>query len=191
MKLLHIDSSIMSEKSVSRGLSADVVTHIKNANSDVSVTYYDLDTNLIPYFSSASFTDEKQQALGELIMNDFMTSDVIVIGAPMYNFGIPAQLKSWIDRIAVAGKTFKYTENGSVGLVSGKKVIIVSSRGGVYSGDLSFLDHQEAHLKAVFGFMGITDDDITIIRAEGVNLGPSQAEAAIKSAKSEILKLEI
>ncbi len=191
MKLLHIDSSIMSEKSVSRGLSADVVTHIKSANSDVSLTYYDLDTNPIPYFSSASFTDEKQQALAEKIMNDFMASDVIVIGAPMYNFGIPAQLKSWIDRIAVAGKTFKYTENGSVGLVNDKKIIIVSSRGGVYSGDLSFLDHQEAHLKAAFGFMGITDDDITIIRAEGVNLGPSQAEAAIKSAKSEISKLEI
>lgn len=191
MKILHIDSSIMESKSVSQELGADIVNHIQSQQSDVSVVHYDLDKDPIPFLSSASFTDENQQKLGEKVLSDFLDADVLVIGAPMYNFGIPAQLKSWIDRIAVAGKTFKYTENGPVGLVGDKKVFIVSSRGGVYSGELSFMDHQEAHLQAAFGLMGITADDIKIIRAEGVNLGSDQAKEAISKAQLEITALTI
>lgn len=179
----------MGEKSVTRALSGDVVSLAKNSTPNLSVTYYDLDKDPIPYLSSASFNDEDQKALGNKILDDFFMADIIVIGAPMYNFGIPAQLKSWIDRISVAGKTFKYTENGPVGLVEGKKVVVLSSRGGVYSKDLSHLDHQESHLKAALGLLGITEGDITIIRAEGVNLSPEHAQSAIEEAKSVICDL--
>lgn len=190
MKLLHIDSSIMSTKSVSRGLTAEIVEHYTTLNPMVEITHYDLDAKPVPYLASASFVDEGQQEEGTRIMDDFQKADVLVIGAPMYNFGIPAQLKAWIDHIAVAGKTFRYTENGPVGLVKDKKVIIASSRGGVYSGDLSFLDYQESYLKSVFKFLGLDDSAIQIIRAEGVNMGPEVAANAISSAKSAIPALQ-
>lgn len=190
MKLLHIDTSIMSDKSVSRGLTAEIVEHYKALNPALEITHYDLDAQPIAYLSSASFTDEKEQAEGERIMNDFLGADIVVIGAPMYNFGVPAQFKAWIDRIAVAGKTFKYTESGAEGLVKDTKVIIASSRGGVYSGELSFMDHQESYLKGVFGFLGLGENDIQIIRAEGVNLGPEIAAEAIANAKAVIPALQ-
>ena len=191
MKVLQIDSSILEENSVTKELSAYIVSHINSVKPDADVTAYNLDKDPIPFLSSTSFNDEDQQKLGDKVMDEFMAADILVIGAPMYNFGIPAQLKAWIDRIAVAGKTFKYTENGPVGLVSNKQVIIVSSRGGVYSEELSFLDHQEAHLKSVLGLLGLKDDDIKIIRAEGVNLGPEEAQQAIEKAKAEIDALDI
>ena len=180
----------MSDKSVSRGLTADIVDHYLAQNPDIEVTYYDLDTKPISYLSSSAFTDESEQKAGAKVMEDFLAADILVIGAPMYNFSIPAQLKAWIDRIAVAGKTFRYTENGPEGLVNGKKIIIASSRGGVYSGDLSVMDHQESYLKGVFGFLGVEADDIEIIRAEGVNLGAEIAAAAIANAKSFIPALQ-
>jgi FMN-dependent NADH-azoreductase len=102
-------------------------------------------------------------------MDQFLASDVIVIGAPMYNFSIPSQLKAWIDRIAVAGKTFRYGPNGPEGLAKGKKVVIASARGGAY-GDESPADFQEPYLRHVFGFLGISD--IEFVRAEGVAHGP-------------------
>ena len=191
MKLLHIDSSILADKSVTRELSTEVVAHYKSQDPDIEVIRYDLNAAPVPFLSSMSFTDEGEQKIGERVMDDFMAADILVMGVPMYNFGVPAQLKSWLDRIAVAGKTFKYTENGPVGLVSGKKIVILSSRGGVYSGEMSFLDHQEAHLKALFGLFGLNGDDITIIRAEGVNLGPDEAKQAMAQAKSEIQTLKL
>lgn len=190
MKLLHIDSSIMSDKSVSRGLTAEIVDHYKTLNPTLEVTHYDLDAKPIAYLSSASFTDEAEQAEGTRIMNDFLEADVVVIGAPMYNFAVPAQLKAWIDRIAVAGKTFRYTETGSEGLVNGKTIIIASSRGGIYSGEMSSMDHQENYLKGVFGFLGVEQNDIRIVRAEGVSLGPDAAAEAVASAKAAIPTLQ-
>jgi FMN-dependent NADH-azoreductase len=179
----------MSDKSVSRGLTADIVEHYKSHNPGIEITYYNLDAAPFSFLSSAAFSDEKELAAGAKALDDFIAADKLVIGAPMYNFGIPAQLKAWIDRIAVAGKTFLYTEHGPEGLMHGKKIVIVSSRGGVYSGELSFMDHQESYLKQVFGFLGVDESDIEIIRAEGVNLNPEAAKEAISNAKSSILTL--
>lgn len=191
MKLLHIDSSIMRDKSVSRDLSADIVDHFKTLKPGIEVKHYDLDAAPVSYLSSTALTDENEQAESEKIINEFIASDILVIGAPMYNFGIPAQLKAWIDRIVVAGKTFRYTADGSEGLVTNKKIIIASSRGGVYSGELSFLDHQESYLKGIFVFLGLSESDIEIIRAEGVNLSPDTTSKAVANAKLSIPSLKL
>jgi FMN-dependent NADH-azoreductase len=123
---------------------------------------------------------------GERALDDFLAADVIVVGAPMYNFSIPSQLKAWIDRIAVAGKTFRYTEKGPEGLAKGKKVIVVSARGGIYSdgAPAAALDFQENYLRGVFGFVGI--EDIEFVRAEGLNYGPAQREQAMTAALNSI-----
>ena len=128
-------------------------------------------------------------ATGQLALEEFLASDIVVVGAPMYNLGIPSQLKAWIDRISVAGKTFRYGEHGPVGLCSGKKLVIASSRGGVYSegSPAAFFDHQETYLKSAFGLLGITD--ITFIRAEGVAMGPEARSVALAAAKKETAAL--
>src|SRR5690606_36901048 len=117
------------------------------------------------------------------LLEQFLAADVVVVGAPMYNFTIPSQLKAWIDRIAQAGHTFKYTENGAVGLAGGKQVIVASTRGGAYSTSEQgqAMEHQESFLKVIFGFFGITD--VRFVRAEGVNLG----EAAVRQAMNDAL----
>ncbi|MGH8215956.1 MAG: FMN-dependent NADH-azoreductase, partial [Rhodanobacteraceae bacterium] len=110
---------------------------------------------------------------------------VIVIGAPMYNFGISTQLKAWIDRIDIPGKVFRYGANGPEGLAGGKKVIIASSRGGIYSqGPAAAADFQEPHLRTVLGFFGITD--IEFVRAEGVGMGAEQKDRAMRAARDAI-----
>jgi FMN-dependent NADH-azoreductase len=124
--------------------------------------------------------------LTDALVEELLAADAIVIGAPMYNFSIPTQLKAWIDRIAQAGRTFRYTEKGPVGLASGKKVVIASSRGGRYAGTAleNALDHQEAYLRAVLGFLGITD--VTVVRAEGTGMGPEAQAQALESARRHI-----
>src|SRR6201999_2591982 len=115
------------------------------------------------------------------MMQEFLAADVVVIGAPMYNFSVPSQLKAWIDRIAVAGRTFRYGANGPEGLAGGKKVVVISSRGGVYSaGPAAGCDHQESYLRSVFAFLGI--DEIEFIRAEGLNMGADKREASMSDA---------
>jgi FMN-dependent NADH-azoreductase len=125
-----------------------------------------------------------------LVLDEFLAADIIVLGAPMYNFGIPSQLKAWIDCLPAPGKTFKYSATGPEGLAGGKKVVIASSRGGVYSASssMAFMDHQESFLKSFFGFIGITD--ITFVRAEGVNMGPEQRRSALDSALAEVALLK-
>jgi len=133
---------------------------------------------------AASHTEEVKAALARVdeLVEEFMDSDIIVIGAPMYNFGIPSTLKAWIDHIAQAGRTFEYTEKGPVGLVKGKRLFILSTRGGVYAE--SPMDHQVAYLKTVFGFLGI--EDIQVIQAEGLNLSPEHRERSLCTAEAEI-----
>jgi FMN-dependent NADH-azoreductase len=201
MKLLQIDSSILGENSVSRGLTAAIVARETELHPGLEVTYLDLAAkpahHLSPAHIGAMFghapTDQTViddiAATGPFI-DQLFAADIIVIGAPMYNFTIPSQLKSWLDRVIVAGKTFKYTETGApVGLLpAGKKVIIASSRGGAYSdgAPAAFLDHQETLLKGALGFIGLTD--ITIIRAEGVAV-PDKKPAAIAAAHEQIAAL--
>lgn len=197
MKILHLDSSILADNSVTRQLSAQLAAQIQSDYPGTAVSYHDLTAEPIAHLSGGLFAaqamaaDERSAAqaadvaMGEKVMEEFLAADIVVIGAPMYNFSIPSQLKAWIDRIAVAGKTFRYGENGAEGLVKGKKVIVISSRGGVYSGTpLEALDHQESYLRAVFGFIGVTD--VKIIRAEGVNMGAEKRQAALAAASADI-----
>ena len=136
--------------------------------------------------AAATEVERNENALSEALVSQFLASDVIVIGAPLYNFSIPSQLKAWIDRLAQAGRTFKYTEKGPVGLAGSKTVIVASTRGGVYSTSEGgqAMEHQESYLKVVFGFFGITD--VRFVRAEGVAMGPDAKAAALASANVEI-----
>jgi len=188
MKVLHIDSSILGENSVSRQLSQAIVTQLQAKHADASVEYLDLAKQPIPHLTAEILMgkDAEQAALGEKIIQQYLDADVVVVGAAMYNFGLPSTLKAWIDRISVAGKTFKYTENGPVGLAGEKKAYIASSRGGVY-GENSPADFQEGFLKTVFNFTGV--NDVEIIRAEGVNMGAELKDQAIASALAQVKSL--
>jgi FMN-dependent NADH-azoreductase len=197
MKLLHIDSSVLGDNSVSRRLSAATVARLRQKNPGLSITYRDLAAEPVAHFSGAllaafgatpdSWSAEQQQdvAHGGAALEEFLAADILVIGAPMYNFTVSTQLKAWIDRLAVVGKTFRYTEKGAEGLAGGKKVIIVSTRGGIYStGPAAAADHQEPYLRTMLGFFGITD--IEVIRAEGLALGADQKQQAIDAAERQI-----
>ena len=199
MKLLHIDSSILGDNSVSRTLSADVVAHLKS-KGDTEVTYHDLAARPIPHLTGRYLAGQSPDVqhdpalqedlhLGGKALQDFLAADTVVIGVPMYNFTIPSQLKAWVDRITVAGKTFHYTENGPVGLAGGKHVILALARGGLYSpgNPGAAFEHQESYLRAIFSFVGITE--VTSILAEGVALGAEAREKSIAAAREAIAKL--
>ena len=185
MKLLHLDSSALGANSVTRELSAAVVGRWQDVHSGLTVEYRDLDSNPIPHLTGRSLAqaDAAEAADAAAVMEQFLAADVVVVGTPFYNFGIPSTLKAWIDRIAVAGKTFKYDENGPHGLAGGKRLIIVSGRGGIY-GDASPADFQETYLRHVFGFLGITD--IEIVRAEGVAYSEQHRTDALAAARASI-----
>jgi FMN-dependent NADH-azoreductase len=197
MKLLHIDSSITGANSISRQVSAEVVSAWRARDPRLEVAYRDLDRERLPHLDSrllgaafAGWTSGdaaigSEVATSAAILQEFLDADVVVIGAPMYNFGISSQLKTWLDRVLIAGKTFRYTANGPVGLAGGKKVIIVSSRGGLYTPGMpnEAMDFQERYLRGALAFMGI--DDVEVVRAEGVAIGPEQREAALKAALAQ------
>jgi FMN-dependent NADH-azoreductase len=197
MKLLHIDSSILGEGSVSRQLTAKLVSAARAKHGGVQVTYRDLVAQPVGHLTGAhlaaaqgvkpeSATLQQDVQAGQSDLDTFLAADVIVVGAPMYNFGIPSQLKAWIDRIAVAGKTFRYTDKGPEGLAGGKTMFVVSSRGGFYGSETpaASLDHQETYLRGVFGFLGVTD--IQFIRAEGLTVGDDHRTKALNNAHVEI-----
>lgn len=186
MKLLHLDSSALGDQSVTRDLSAAIVAHWRERFPAATVEYRDLDADPVPHLTGRSLgrTDPALAAHDDQLLQQFLDADVIVVGAPMYNFGIPSTLKAWIDRIAIKGRTFRYTERGPEGLAVGKRVIVASGRGGAY-GDASPADFQEAYLRQLFGFLGI--DDIEFVRAEGVGLSPQHREQALATAKASLL----
>ncbi|WP_337184930.1 FMN-dependent NADH-azoreductase [Shinella sp.] len=197
MNVLHIDSGILGDHSVSRRLTAAVVAQVKAEQPAAAVTYRDLVASPLPHLSgahlmAANARPEEIDAQiasdvedSKTVLEEFLAADTVVLGAPMYNFSLPSQLKAWIDRIAVAGKTFRYTAEGPEGLANGKKVVIVSTRGGHYSaGPAAVMDHQESYLKAVLGFIGITD--VEIVRAEGLNLSADSKIEAISEAERVI-----
>jgi FMN-dependent NADH-azoreductase len=201
MKLLHIDSGILGTASVSRQLSANAVAEWRVQHPNTEVVYRDLVAQPLTHLAGdqlfAVAADPGQQspemrsilAESERVLREFLDADIVVIGAPMYNFSIPSQLKAWIDRIAIKGKTFAYTEYGPKGLAGDKTVIIASARGGFYgeASPVAAWDHQEAYLKAVFGFLGVTD--IRFLRAEGLNVSPQQKEKAIHEANGSVANL--
>ena len=197
MKLLHIDSSILGANSVSRQLSADTVAAWAKSHPGTEVDYLDLATNAPAHLGAdalgfrtgqAAETEAQrtENALSEALVSQFLAADVVVIGAPLYNFTVPTQLKAWIDRIAQIGRTFKYTDKGAVGLAGGKTVIVALSRGGFYSTSDAgrAAEHQETYLQTVMGFMGITD--VRFVRAEGIGMGPDAKAQALAAAHTEI-----
>ncbi|MGY4617686.1 FMN-dependent NADH-azoreductase [Bradyrhizobium sp. USDA 4472] len=203
MKILHLDSSILGAASASRSLSAAIADELKRQHSEAIVIHRDLAAEPISHLTgaiAAGFRDTgfkdcdaatcAEHARSETLVQEFLASDVIVVGAPMYNFSVSSQLKAWIDRVAQAGRTFRYTESGPVGLSGGRRVIVASTRGGMYStGPGAVMDFQEAYLKAVFGFLGITD--LTFVRAERLTKGGeirTQSLEAAQAAVSNVMK---
>ena len=197
MQLLHIDSAITGEQSVSRELTKRIVAAWTASHPNTMVQYLDVAAQAPDHFTAdamgfrtgqeaATDVQRAENAVSEALVSQFLAADVIVIGAPLYNFTIPSQLKAWIDRIAQIGRTFKYTDKGPVGLAGGKTIIVASSRGGMYSTSEGgqAMEHQESYLKVVFGFFGITD--VRFVRAEGVAMGPDAKAAALASANVEI-----
>jgi FMN-dependent NADH-azoreductase len=185
MKLLHIDSAATGANSVTRELTAAIVARWQDTLPGLMVTYRDLDAEPLTHLTGAVLAkvDAQAAAESERTLQQFLDSDVIVIGAPMYNFSVPSTLKAWIDRIAVSGKTFRYTEKGPEGMVHGKRVVIASGRGGMY-GDSSPADFQEAYLRHLLAFIGVTD--VEFVRAEGVGYSPQHRADALANAHAAI-----
>lgn len=184
MKILHLDSSVLGDRSVTRTLTAAAVRQLRSAHPEASVEYRDLDAAPLPHLASAQLSGGDAAAADEAerVLTQLLEADAVVIGAPMYNFAIPSTLKAWIDRIAVAGRTFRYTADGPQGLAGGKRVIVATAAGGVHAGQPT--DFVEPYLRQVFGFLGI--DEITVIRADGVALSPDHRQQAVDAALAMI-----
>ena len=181
MTILHIDSSINGENSASRAITGAIVDKLKASNWGEPVIYRDLAANPIPHLTLDAFAHN-------LDLEEFLGADTAVIGAPMYNFTIPSQLKAWIDRIAVAGKTFRYTESGPEGLAGEKRVIIALARGGFYheGAPAAALEHVESYLRGLFNFIGVEPE---FVIADGLAVSPEQREAAIGQAIGDTIRL--
>ncbi len=198
MQLLHIDSAITGDASVSRQLSRQTVEGWVAAHPGTQVTHLDLVADAPAHLTQDALSlrlgqteglteaQLRENAVTERLLAQFLAADVIVIGTPFYNFSIPTQLKAWIDRLAQPGRTFRYTASGPQGLAGGKTIIVASSRGGVYSTSEGgrAMEHQESYLQTVFGFLGVTD--VRFVRAEGLGMGPDARETALASAANDI-----
>jgi FMN-dependent NADH-azoreductase len=195
--ILHINSSIRSAGSVSRQLSSEFVSKWKAANPGDVVIERDLARNPVPHLTEqmmgAFFTPADQRSpeqartieLADALVAELLRADLIVLGAPMYNFSISSALKAWIDHVTRAGVTFNYTETGPVGLVTGKKVYLFTASGGVYSeGAAQTMNFQETYLRAVLGFIGLTD--VAVVRAEGLAMGEPSVDAALSQGRQTI-----
>jgi FMN-dependent NADH-azoreductase len=192
MKLLHIDSSVLGPHSVSRQVSAAIVDRLRKATPALEVVYRDLGSTPLAHLSGQYLAAaqgappeaalQQDLAAGQAVMDEFLAADIVVLGAPMYNFTLPSQLKAWIDRIVVAGKTFKYGAQGAEGLAGNKRVIVAISRGGFYGAGTPAAvgEHLETYLRWVFGFIGVTN--LEFISADGVQVGPEHREKALAGA---------
>ena len=194
--ILHIDSSVRSSGSISRQLTSEFVQKLQAAHAGAKVIERDLAKNPIPHLSEqmmgAYFTPADQRTeeqartvtLSDDLVTELMAADIVVVGAPMYNFSISSTLKAWIDHVARVGVTFNYNEQGQpVGLVQGKKFYVFTSRGGVYSsGPAKVLDFHETYLRGVLGFLGITD--VTFVHTEGMAMGQEAVNAALANSRS-------
>ena len=200
MKLLHIDTSILGGGSVSRELSALIVKRL-TANGGAVVTYRDLTAENVPHLTVASLPsahpaskmagtlDAAAQAVrdeSDRMLDEFMAADAVVLGVPMYNFTVPTQLKAWLDRIIVPGKTFRYGANGPEGLAKGKRVFVAIARGGFYGAETAAVsaEHAESLMRTALGFIGITDPQF--ILAEGLAAGEANKTKALASARAAV-----
>lgn len=179
MTILKIDSSITGENSVSRQLTGAVIDQLVSLDPAAAVIERDLAAEPLDHLTLAAFADTA-------VIDEFLAADTVVIGAPMYNFGIPSQLKAWIDRIAVAGKTFRYGEDGRpIGLIGDKRIIVAISRGGFYD-DGNAMEHVETYLRGLFGFIGVKPE---FVHADGIAVGPEQRDAGIANGLAEVVAL--
>ena len=181
MTILHIDASINGENSASRTISRSIVDQLTIERGGADIVYRDLAADPLPHLTLDVFADTS-------VLDEFLAADTIVIGAPMYNFTLPTQLKAWIDRIVLAGKTFRYTANGPEGLAGGKRVIIALARGGFYNqgSPASALEHLETYLRGVFNFIGIEPE---FVAADGLAVSPEQRDESIKLALGQSVRL--
>ncbi len=181
MTILHIDSSITGENSASRAISAQIVEQIRRSDPSQPLVRRDLVAEPLAHLTLDAFADTT-------VLDEFLGADTVVIGAPMYNFTLPTQLKAWLDRILVAEKTFRYTEQGPEGLAGGKRVIVALARGGLYDAGspAASLEHLETYLRGVFGFIGIEPE---FVAADGLAIGPEQRETSIRAALGETVRL--
>ncbi len=187
MNLLHLDSSILGDASASRELTRSIVERLRSEDPGLRVTYRDLAADPLPHYSAESLTGEAPAtARDAAALEEFLAADVIVIGAPLYNFTLPSQLKAWIDRISIKGRTFRYGAHGPEGLAGGRRVIVALSRGGVYEPGAG-TEFAESYLKFLFGFLGITE--LTLVRAEGLNVSPEQRARSLSAARAAIATL--
>ena len=181
MTILHIDSSINGENSASRAISAKIVDQVKAAQWGEEIVYRDLAAEPLPHLTLDAFADTS-------VLDEFLAADTIVIGAPMYNFTLPSQLKAWLDRILVAGRTFRYTATGPEGLAGGRRVIVALARGGFYdvNSPAASLEHLESYLRGVFNFIGIEPE---FVAADGLAISPEHRETSISQALGETVRL--
>jgi FMN-dependent NADH-azoreductase len=194
MNLLHVDASILGDHSVSRRLTVAIVEHLRQHTPGLEVTYRDLAAKPLEHLVPATLpsdhplavfataADAPGQAASAAVLEEFLAADIVVLGAPMYNSTIPSQLKVWLDRLIIPGKTFTYTENGPEGLAGSKRVIAVLSRGGIYGPGLPTAgdEHVEPVLRTIFRLIGITNPEFIV--AEGVGLGPERRAQALAQA---------
>ena len=181
MTILHIDSSINGENSASRTVSHSIVEQLKSAQWGEEVVYRDLASNPLSHLTLDAFADTS-------VLDEFLAANTIAVGAPMYNFTLPSQLKAWIDRILIAGKTFRYTADGPEGLAGGRRVIVALARGGFYDVNwpAASLEHLETYLRGVFNFIGI---DPEFVAADGLAVSPEQREESISQALGMTIRL--
>ena len=195
--VLIIESSARQQDSISRQLTQQFISQWQAAHPADQITVRDLAVNPVPHLDAnllggwmkpAEQQTEAEQAAAARsseLTEELLAADVLVLAAPMYNFAIPSTLKSWLDHVLRAGVTFKYTETGPQGLLTGKRAFVLTARGGVYSG--SALDHQEPYLRQALAFVGI--HDVTFIHAEGLNLGAEFLEKGLAQAREQLAKV--
>ena len=198
MQILRIDSATTGEQSVTRRLTDELTRHFREKHPDAKVVERDLVADPLAHIDpittkairTAPETHEEAVAAAypeeRAVLDEFLASDVVIVGAPMYNFSVPSQLKAWLDRLGVPGVTFRYSEAGPEGLAGGRKVVIASARGGAYSND-DMAENQESLLATMFGFLGV--DDLSFVRVEKTGFGPQAIEEGLAAAKAEIAKL--
>ncbi|MFK0088829.1 FMN-dependent NADH-azoreductase [Pseudomonas sp. NPDC090755] len=193
-RVLVIESSARQQDSISRQLTRDFVSQWQAAHPADVITQRDLAVNPVPHLDANLLggwmkpaeqrSDEELKALARSneLTDEVLAADVLVLAAPMYNFTIPSTLKAWLDHVLRAGVTFKYTETGPQGLLTGKRAYILTARGGIHAGATS--DHQEPYLRQVMAFIGI--HDVTFIHAEGLNMGGDFHEKGLNQAKAQL-----
>ena len=198
MQILRIDSATTGDQSISRQLTEKLTKHFQDKYPEAKLVERHLGENPLAHINSITtkairtppetHEDAVMAAYPEerAVLDEFLDSEIVIVGAPMYNFSIPSQLKAWIDRLGVPGVTFKYSEDGPEGLVEDRKVVIASARGGTYEND-SMAENQESLLKTFFGFIGI--DDVHVVRVQNAGFGPDAIEDGLAKADEEIAKL--